>query len=112
MQEAITQSILPAYQQLVLEAPSMMERVAGEVLIQALWADCLRELDSTLWYDAPLTPPGKPAVAPRWKLPSPLHTMHCVNGHGGHLNGCCGGPWRGAEIPGTTACGQTAREKK
>ena len=41
LQEAIAQSILPAYQQLVLEAPSMMERVAGEVLIQALWADCL-----------------------------------------------------------------------
>ncbi len=44
LQEAITQSILPAYQQLVLEAPSMMERVAGEMLIQALWADCLRQL--------------------------------------------------------------------
>ena len=43
LQEAITQSILPAYQQLVLEAPSMMERVAGEMLIQALWADCLRQ---------------------------------------------------------------------
>ncbi len=45
LQQAIAQSILPAYQQLVLEAPSMMERVAGEVLIQALWADCLRQLD-------------------------------------------------------------------
>ena len=44
LQEAIAQSILPAYQQLVLEAPSMMERVAGEMLIQALWADCLRQL--------------------------------------------------------------------
>ena len=44
LQEAITQLILPAYQQLVLEAPSMMERVAGEMLIQALWADCLRQL--------------------------------------------------------------------
>ncbi len=44
LQEAITQSILPAHQQLVLEAPSMMERVAGEMLIQALWADCLRQL--------------------------------------------------------------------
>ncbi len=44
LQEAITQSILPAYLQLVLEAPSMMERVAGEMLIQALWADCLRQL--------------------------------------------------------------------
>ena len=44
LQEAIAQSILPAYQQLVLEAPSVMERVAGEMLIQALWADCLRQL--------------------------------------------------------------------
>ena len=44
LQEAVAQSILPAYQQLVLEAPSMMERVAGEMLIQALWADCLRQL--------------------------------------------------------------------
>ncbi len=45
LQEAIAQSILPAYQQLVLEAPSMMERVAGEMLIHALWADCLRQLN-------------------------------------------------------------------
>ena len=45
LQEAIAESILPAYQQLVLEAPSMMERVAGEMLIQALWADCLRQLN-------------------------------------------------------------------
>ncbi len=44
LREAIAQSILPAYQELVLEAPSMMERVAGEMLIQALWADCLRQL--------------------------------------------------------------------
>ena len=45
LQEVITQLILPAYQQLVLEAPSVMERVAGEMLIQALWADCLRQLN-------------------------------------------------------------------
>ena len=45
LQEAITQLILPAYQHRVLEAPSMMERVAGEMLIQALWADCLWQLD-------------------------------------------------------------------
>ncbi len=134
LQEVITQSILPAYQQLVLEAPSVMERVAGEMLIQALWADCLRQLNrrvigsamraqettgrvfpagpdqqtitgpwwrraaplafggfggrskkalilrssfcelfcSTLWYDAPLTLPGKPAVAPPVETPFPV----------------------------------------
>ena len=36
LQEAVTQSILPAYQHLVLEAPSTMERVAGEMLIQGV----------------------------------------------------------------------------
>ena len=37
-------SILPAYQGLVLEAPSILERVAGELLVQALWAGCVQQL--------------------------------------------------------------------
>ncbi len=174
LQEAITQSILPAYQQLVLEAPSMMERVAGEMLIQALWADRLRQLnrpvigsamrakrrpavysppvpingrlparygaEPLLWrsgdsaavpkrrlYFAPVsanyfiahcgttlrrTLPGKPAVAPRWKLPSPLHTMHCVMVMAATWTDVSTGHRKGAEIRGARACGQTAHEKK
>ena len=54
---------------------------------------------ATLWCDAPLTLPGKPAVAPWWKLPSLLHTMHCVYGHGRHLGGCLDGPSQGGGNP-------------
>ncbi len=173
LQEAITQLILPAYQQLVLEAPSVVERVAGEMLIQALWADCLRQLnrpvigsamrakrrpavysppvpinrrlparggaEPLLWrsggstvvpkrplYFAPVsanysivhcgttlrrTLPGKPAVAPRWKLPSPLHTMHCVMVMAATWTDVSTGHRKGAEIRGTTACGQTGARK-
>ncbi len=44
LREAIAGSILPAYQGLVLEAPSILERVAGELLVQALWAGCVQQL--------------------------------------------------------------------
>ena len=44
LREAIRGSILPAYQSLVLEAPSILERVAGEMLVQALWAGCIQQL--------------------------------------------------------------------
>ena len=173
LQEAITQLILPAYQQLVLEAPSMMERVAGEMLIQALWADCLRQWNrpvigsgmlrqettgrvfpagpdqqtitgpwwcraaplafggfdgrskkalilrssfcelfySTLWYDAPPHTAGQAGSGTPVETPSPVAHHALRYGHGGHLDGCSGGPSRGAEIPGARACDQTVREK-
>ena len=44
LREAIAGSILPAYEGLVLEAPSILERVAGELLVQALWAGCVQQL--------------------------------------------------------------------
>ena len=45
------------------------------------------------------------------ETPSPVAHHALRYGHGGHLDGCLGGPSRGAEMPGTTACGQTAHEK-
>ena len=44
LREAIAGLILPAYEGLVLEAPSILERVAGELLVQALWAGCVQQL--------------------------------------------------------------------
>ena len=83
LQEAITQSILPAYQQLVLEAPSVVERVAGEMLIQALWADCLRQLNRPVIGSAnarqettgrvfPAGPHQQTITGPWWRRAAPL----------------------------------------
>ena len=44
LREAIAGLILPAYQGLVLERASILERVAGELLVQALWAGCVQQL--------------------------------------------------------------------
>ena len=66
---------------------------------------------STLWYDAPPHTAGQAGSGTPVETPSPVAHHALRYGHGGHLDGCSGGPSRGAEIPGARACDQTAREK-